>query len=82
MNHDLDVVVNGRLTRVPHGASAAAAIAIAGDGVCRTSVGGEARAPLCGMGICLECRATVNGRPHVRTCQVECVPGMEIRTHG
>ena len=29
MNHELDVLVNGRLTRVPRGASAAAAIAIA-----------------------------------------------------
>ncbi|HBY64443.1 MAG TPA: hypothetical protein DEH78_31880, partial [Solibacterales bacterium] len=36
----------------------------------RTSVGGQPRAPLCGMGVCYECRATVEGVPHVRTCQV------------
>ncbi|MGC4001121.1 MAG: FAD-dependent oxidoreductase [Anaeromyxobacter sp.] len=35
----------------------------------RTSVSGEPRAPLCGMGVCMECRATVNGVAHQRTCQ-------------
>ncbi|MBI4908716.1 MAG: FAD-dependent oxidoreductase [Acidobacteria bacterium] len=34
-----------------------------------TSVSGEPRAPLCGMGVCMECRATVDGSPHQRTCQ-------------
>ena len=41
---------------------------------------GEARGPLCGMGICFECRATVNGQPHCRSCQIICQPGMEVRT--
>ncbi len=40
----------------------------------RTSVTGEPRAPLCGMGVCMECRATVDGVPHQRTCQVNAVP--------
>jgi len=34
------------------------------------------------MGICFECRVTVDGRPHVRSCQVVCRPGMEVRTDG
>ena len=38
--------------------------------VCRTSVTGEPRGPLCGMGICFECRTTVDGREHVRSCQL------------
>jgi sarcosine oxidase subunit alpha len=46
----------------------------------RFSVRGEARAPFCGMGICMECRATVNGRQHQRTCQLACAPGMEVVT--
>lgn len=36
----------------------------------RRSVSGEPRGPLCGMGICFECRATVSGVPHRRTCQI------------
>jgi D-hydroxyproline dehydrogenase subunit gamma len=32
------------------------------------------------MGICMECRATVNGVPHRRTCQMICDAGMEVVT--
>jgi sarcosine oxidase subunit alpha len=46
----------------------------------RRSVTGELRGPLCGMGICMECRVTLNGRPHERSCQLLCAPGMEIST--
>jgi sarcosine oxidase subunit alpha len=46
----------------------------------RLSVSGERRAPLCGMGICFECRATVDGVPHQRTCLLMCREGMEILT--
>lgn len=46
----------------------------------RRSVRGELRGPLCGMGICFECRATVNGHPHVRTCMTTCRDGMVVLT--
>jgi sarcosine oxidase subunit alpha len=32
------------------------------------------------MGICLECRVTINGQPHRRSCQTLCEPGMEVQT--
>ena len=48
----------------------------------RRSVTGTSRGPLCGMGICFECRATVDGRPHERTCQLLVRDGMEVRTDG
>ena len=73
------ITVNGRTLRVAAGTSVAAAILNAGQ-MCRTSVDGEARGPLCGMGICMECRATVNGLSHVRTCQMACAPGMDVVT--
>jgi sarcosine oxidase subunit alpha len=41
---------------------------------------GESRGPLCGMGICMECRVTINGQPHCRSCQTLCEEGMEVRT--
>ena len=74
------VTVNGKRVQVPEGAMVSAAVAIAGAGVFRRSVTGEPRAPLCGMGICFECRVTVDGRAHVRSCQVPCREGMEIMT--
>jgi sarcosine oxidase subunit alpha len=48
--------------------------------LCRFSARQEARAPFCGMGICMECRATVNGVPQQRTCQLLCTPEMEVVT--
>jgi len=80
MRDGVAVTVNGLPVVVAPGTSAAAAVALAGLTTCRVSVTGAPRAPLCGMGICFECRATVNGIAHTRTCQVVCQPGMEIRT--
>lgn len=71
--------VNGVAVAVPAGATVAVAVAIAGQS-CRTSVSGESRGPLCGMGICYECRVSINGQPHCRSCQVLCKPGMDVRT--
>ena len=79
MNETLSITVNGKPLRVAAGTSVAAAMMMAGV-PCRISVSGEARGPLCGMGICMECRATVDGVPHRRTCQLACAEGMEVVT--
>lgn len=79
MREDIHVHVNDAALSVPQGCTVAVAIAIAGV-ACRTSVSDEKRGPLCGMGICFECRATVNGIHHTRTCQLLCEPAMDIRT--
>ncbi len=47
---------------------------------CRVSVSGEPRTGLCGMGICFECRAIVDGVPHQPTCQILCRDGMVVET--
>jgi hypothetical protein len=72
--------VNGMDVAVPAGAMVSTAVAMAGIGGYRRSVSGEARGPLCGMGICFECRVTIDGRAHCRSCQIVCRPGMEVRT--
>lgn len=79
MGNSFEISLNGRIVRVLKGTSVAAAMMNEGE-PCRTSVCGEPRAPLCGMGICMECRATVNGVLHRRTCQLMCTPGLEIVT--
>ena len=48
----------------------------------RVSVGGHARAALCAMGVCQECRMTIDERAHVLACQTICRDGMTIRTEG
>jgi D-hydroxyproline dehydrogenase subunit gamma len=77
---EVRLTVNGREVRVPAGTIVAAAIANAGVGVYRRSVQGEPRAPLCGMGICFECRVTIDGRAHSLSCQTVCEEGMRVVT--
>lgn len=79
MPDHISVKVNGMAIVVPSGATAAVAMALAGK-PCRTSVTGEPRGLLCGMGICFECRVTINGIPHCRSCQIPCEPGMELNS--
>ena len=72
--------VNDEQVSVPAGSMVAAAVLEAGVATFRRSVTGEPRGPLCGMGICFECRVRVNGVAHVRSCQTLCENGMDVRT--
>jgi D-hydroxyproline dehydrogenase subunit gamma len=74
------LTINDQPCQVPAGSTVAAAILRAGLTTFRRSVTDEARAPLCGMGICYECRVTINGQAHARSCQIVCAEGMEVRT--
>ena len=75
----ITLVVNGRSVTVPQGSTVAAVLLNAGV-PCRISQSGEPRVPLCGMGVCFECRAAIDGVPHRRTCQIACRPGMAVET--
>ena len=75
------LTINGRELSVPAGNMVSAAIVIAGHAGFRTSVSGELRGPLCGMGICFECRVTVDGEQHIRACQRTVCEGMEVSTN-
>jgi aerobic-type carbon monoxide dehydrogenase small subunit (CoxS/CutS family) len=80
MSEQVALSVNGKPVSVPSGATVAVAIMLA-DEACRKSVTGESRGPLCGMGICFECRAVIDGNPHSRTCQIICRSEMKVRTN-
>lgn len=72
--------VNGSAVKVPAGCSVAAALFIARPPGCtRRSVSGEARAPVCGMGVCQECRVVVDGLQRL-ACQVAAREGMRVET--
>lgn len=77
-----DIRVDGRLHRVAADASLAAALLNAHITAFRTSITGAPRGPLCGMGICFECRVTVDGVAHRRACLEPVRPGMEVETRG
>ena len=74
------VEVEGRPVLVPAGASAAAAVLVAGLPSIRDSaIGGGERAPYCLMGVCFDCLAEIDGVPNRQSCMVTVAPGMRIR---
>jgi sarcosine oxidase subunit alpha len=75
----VSITINGRKHKVENGTMVAAVLLAAGI-PCRRSSIGQPRTALCGMGICFECRATVDGVPHRRTCQLLCYAGMVVET--
>jgi sarcosine oxidase subunit alpha len=80
MSDSIQLRVNGQSVRVARGTIVAAAVALAGAACFRRSISQQPRGPLCGMGICMECRVTINGEPHCRSCQTLCEEGMEVST--
>ena len=71
---------DGREIVVVEGTSVAAALLGAGVARFRSSITGEPRGPVCGMGVCMECRVTIDGEAHRLACQTLCREGMEVRT--
>ncbi len=79
MPETVRIWVNGTSVTMEPQSMVSAALLKAGV-PCRRSVTGEPRTALCGMGICFECRATVNGVRHRRTCQLICREGMVVES--
>ncbi|WP_326595361.1 (2Fe-2S)-binding protein [Streptomyces sp. NBC_01803] len=75
------VVVDGTPREAWEGQSVTAVLAAAGIWALRRNpVTGQARGPFCGMGVCLECEVTIDGRADVRSCLAHVADGMDIRT--
>lgn len=77
---EVRLTLDGREVGVAAGITVAAALEIFGRPAPRRSPSGEPRGPLCGMGTCFECRVTIDGRPHQRSCRVPCREGMRVET--
>lgn len=83
MPDPVEIFVDGRAVRVAAGISVASALLNDTITAFRESRGGDPRAPLCGMGVCQECRVTIDGVAHQRACMTTVVNGMQVRTaHG
>ena len=77
----MEININGKPFQVKPGTSVAAAVMNANI-PSRSSIGERPRSPLCGMGICYECRLEINGVKYERACMVLCSDGMEVDTGG
>ncbi|MFT3746107.1 MAG: (2Fe-2S)-binding protein [Pyrinomonadaceae bacterium] len=76
----IQITINNIQISVDPGTTVAVAILNAGIDHFRDSVSGDERGPLCGMGICFECRVTINGVTHQRSCTTLAENGMEVTT--
>lgn len=74
----MNVKINGNDYPFIEGSTVAALIMSSDLVTTGLSVKGKPRAPLCGMGICHECRVTIDGLEYERSCMVLCRDGMEI----
>ena len=80
MSATVRLVIDGKNVDAPADASVAAAIAQL-DVAFRRSRSGEPREPLCGMGVCFECRVRIDGMAQVRACMTPVRDGMKVDTY-
>lgn len=80
MSGHVAVLLDGVAVTVPAGITVAAALLNNGARSFRTDLHGAARAPLCGMGSCMECRVVIDGKAEQRACLVLVVEGMRVET--
>jgi hypothetical protein len=75
------IELDGTVIEVEPGQSVAAALIAAGvRSWRRTRVEDRPRGAFCGIGICFDCLATINGVPNRRACLVEARPGDVVTT--
>jgi predicted molibdopterin-dependent oxidoreductase YjgC len=75
------LTVDGRTIAAAPGDTVAAALLAAGvTGFCRSPVSQAVRAPYCGMGVCFECRVTIDGVGGCQACLTSVRDGMEVVT--
>ena len=79
---EIKIQINAEKVSVQNGSTVATAIFESGAKSFRKSVSDKNRFPLCGMGICFECRVTIDGVKHQRSCQILAREGMKIETDG
>lgn len=78
----IDITVDGRKIEVEDGSMLAAVLLDQGIDAFRSSIAGDARQPVCGIGVCFECRVTIDGEPHQRSCLISVREGMSVITGG
>jgi sarcosine oxidase subunit alpha len=81
----VNLMVNGRPVAAHAGETLFAVLLAEGIRSLSQPGGGpsaRARGGFCGMGVCQECRVTIDGVPDRRACMTEVREGMEVLTDG
>ena len=69
----------GRPIAAREGQSVAAALIAAGERCLRIDEAGRPKGAVCGIGVCWECRCSIDGRADIRACMTPVRPGMRVR---
>jgi predicted molibdopterin-dependent oxidoreductase YjgC len=73
------ITVEGRDLIAYTGETVAAALMAEGVVALRHTPGGAPRGVFCGMGVCFDCLAIIDGLPNTRTCTTWVRDGLEVR---
>ena len=68
----------GKAITAREGQSVAAALLEAGERCLRIDEAGNAKGAVCGIGVCWECRCSIDGVPDTRACVTEARSGMTV----
>lgn len=68
----------GRAVPAYEGQSVAAALIAAGERCLRVDEGGLPKGAVCAIGVCWECRCSIDGKADVRACMTQARPGMRV----
>jgi sarcosine oxidase subunit alpha len=69
----------GRPIAAREGQSVAAALIAAGERCLRRDEAGRPKGAVCGIGVCWECRCSIDGVADIRACMTASRPGMNVR---
>lgn len=75
---NFEIEFNGMTIRAHKDQTIAAALIENGIKTFRKTRKNESRGPFCGIGLCYECRTTVDGVSDVRTCITPAKPGCKV----
>lgn len=73
------ILIDGKPYELTDGITVAAALDLFGQGAARLSVSGQRRTQFCGVGVCHECRVTIDARRRL-ACQALCREGLQVVT--
>ena len=76
------ITVDGVPIKAYQGETVAGVLLADGQRAWRRTESGQPRGLFCGMGICFDCLATVDGVPNVRACITPVADGMVVETEG
>jgi hypothetical protein len=74
-----EFIFEGRPIAAREGQSIAAALIAAGERCLRVDEAGNPRGALCAIGVCWECRCSIDGVTDTRACMTLARPGMVVR---